>query len=509
LLLKDHIDNILCLILEASKEFGNKEFIISPNNKSHYLTYQDLEMSLSGLERLLNKNYVAEQEAIGVILPNCNSMAALFLLIPALNRIFVPINIKGSKSEIKYLIKNSNIKLIFKKTGLNDLSFPKIPTIEVDIEDEIWIKNKFLSKGQLNLNQKFNKDNIAEIVYTSGSTGKPKGVQLSHENLISNSLSIAKSFSFEQKDKFLTLTPLFHNSGQIFTTLAPIWGGSSTIPVRPEIGLIAFWDLIHGNSITWTLGMGSHIYFLLSNDIEVKNNHSLKGILVGGMKLNNRKREQFEEKYNTAIYITYGLTETTSFATCETPDINKINGSVGKNLSVNEIKIKKSGIEKDEGEILIRGDNVFVSYQKDKKLTETKKIKGWLHTGDIGYLDKEGNLFITDRKDNLIIVSGENVYPSEIEQYINLLPEIYEAIVIGAKHEIKGMELALIYSLNASSKININVWKKILLSNLPIFKIPTRYVNINELGFKEIPKLPNGKILRHNVEKALIDINND
>lgn len=498
------LQNILSLIVEGSRVFGEKKYLISPINNNDYLTYKDLQICLSGLDRIFKKNNIGQQESVGVILPNCVSMAALFSMIPALNRIFVPINIKSSKSEIEYIINNADVKFLFIKTGFDYISLSRIPSIKIDVENDNWIKNNFQTKNKLDHYYEYNGKNIAEIVYTSGSTGKPKGVRLSHKNLISNSFSIAKSFSFTKSDKFLTVTPLFHNSGQIFTTLSPIWSGASSVPVRPEIGLISFWNLVKENSITWTLGMGSHIYSLLMNNNDVQS-HRLKGIIVGGMKLNNKKREQFEKKFKTNIYITYGLTETTSFATSQVPNTPIVKDSVGKPLAVNEIKIKKDQSDSDEGEILIKGDNIFESYQSDKEITKKKIIDGWLHSGDIGYLDNNGQLFITDRKDNLIIVSGENVYPSEIEQYTHLLPDIYEAIVVGTPHDIKGTELNMIYSLNKSCTTNIKIWKKVLISKLPIYKIPTRYIDINELGFNEIPKLPNGKILRHKVIQVIKD----
>ena len=137
----------------------------------------------------------------------------------------------------------------------------------------------------------------AEIVYTSGSTGVPKGVVLSHSNLLNNSHCIAEMFQFEKSDNFLNITPTFHNSGQIVTILSALWSGSQTTSVRPEIGLLQFWYLVERFSITWSLGMPTHVNYLS----EKSNNkvNSLKGFFCGGDKISSHKIEQFETNFKT------------------------------------------------------------------------------------------------------------------------------------------------------------------------------------------------------------------
>jgi acyl-CoA synthetase (AMP-forming)/AMP-acid ligase II len=497
------IKDFFSLLVEASKVFSERTLFQSLAKDQYSFKYKRLEAFILGLDSLFEEKEIPPNSAIGVMLPNDLVTALLFLGIPALDRIFVPVNPKLSKEEISYICKDAGIIYMITLDSLKKFIPSNLDYLLIDL-GSIWVKELLLRGGSKSIDRlkRVNENHIAEIVYTSGTTGNPKGVELSHRNLISNSKGISSSFKFTSEDRFLTITPLFHNSGQLFTTLAPIWTGGLSIPVRPEIALGGFWDLISNKSITWTLGMGSHINFFLSN---IKSNnspkHKLKGIVTGGMKLDAQKRKLFEKSYKTKILITYGLTETTSFATCDTLFEDIVSGSVGKPMKVNQIRIDSE--DGQEGEVLIKGENVFERYHNLPELTAKKKIKGWLKTGDLGYLDKSGYLFITDRIDNLIIVSGENVYPAEIEQYSHLFPDLYEFLIVGKDHAIKGMEVVMIYTLSNNAFADEKSWSKIFSSKLANYKIPSRYINVKDLGLEEIPKSANGKILRNKVYKLV------
>ena len=500
----NNIFDLNTLLIESSKKFNNELLIESINQEDDSFKYGDLADFLSGLNAFFEEEGIEKKSSVAVMLPNDITMALLFLCVPALERVFVPINPKLSLEEVDYICEDSNVKFMITIDALKALIPRKIQSCVIQLGSS-WIKQIMIIREN-DIQHHINKNSIAEIVYTSGTTGKPKGVELSHLNLISNSFGISQTFNFSSEDRFLTITPLFHNSGQLFTTLAPIWTGSCSIPIRPELSLGVFWQLVSSKKITWTLGMGSHINYLLSiiDSFKSKPKHELKGILTGGMKLDPIKRQQFEEFYNTQILITYGLTETTSFATSDVPREEICPGSVGKRLKTNEIKIdKKNG---DEGEILIKGDNIFERYHNLPELTLKKKVDGWLRTGDLGSMNEKGFLFISDRIDNLIIVSGENVYPAEIEQFSYLFPELYEFIIAGKNHDIKGQEIAMIYTLKDGEKSNLTDWSSRFLDHLANYKVPTNYINISDFGLKELPKAANGKILRGQINKLIKEL---
>jgi len=250
---KPIIANFLDLIRNSSKEFGNRVFISSILNKDHDFYYKDLLPFLSSLSGFLDQNKIPQTAKVGVMLPNDITIALLFLCIPALKRVFVPINPKSSPEEVSYICIDAEVEFLVTLKTLKE-NVPvgiksKLIELGTDWIDELLNTFNREEKISITIEQK----EIAEIVYTSGTTGKPKGVELSHRNLISNSKGISDSFNFRKSDRFLTITPLFHNSGQLFTTLAPMWTGSLTIPVRPEVALGAFWSLVVHGPWEWAL----------------------------------------------------------------------------------------------------------------------------------------------------------------------------------------------------------------------------------------------------------------
>jgi acyl-CoA synthetase (AMP-forming)/AMP-acid ligase II len=192
---------------------------------------------------------------------------------------------------MEYILEDSNSCMLFDGIeigkGLSQYFHDKMKIIQLFSLKELIA---FLQPFQnINKNNTILPTTEAEIVYTSGTTGRPKGVVLTHKNLLADSYAISFSFDFKESDGFLTICPLFHNSGQISTTLGAIWAGARTTPVRAEFGLINFWNYIYEYKITWTLGMPTHINFLLERQSIknnfVLNNNTLIGIFCGGIRI--------------------------------------------------------------------------------------------------------------------------------------------------------------------------------------------------------------------------------
>jgi acyl-CoA synthetase (AMP-forming)/AMP-acid ligase II len=507
------IDSIYQLISNTNEKVGNNIFLSTKNNldEIEILTYSELLILIDKFHSYFESNDIKTGQKISVAYHNSGILAVLFLCITASGRVFVPLNPNSTIFEMEYILEDSESCMLFDGTniskGFSQNIQDKICVIDLNALNDLL---KFLE----NYEDKKAVDSIlplaeAEIVYTSGTTGRPKGVVLTHENLLADSFAISKSFSFNENDKFLTICPLFHNSGQISTTLGAIWVGATTTPVRAEFGLINFWNYIHQYNITWTLGMPTHINFLLERqnlkNNYVKSNNTLKGIFCGGAKLEKEKQLQFENIFNTPVYTNYGLTETTSFATCTPLNMSQSAlGSVGVPLFINDIKIVNSENSlcnvNEEGEIFIKGINLFKHYINKKEITDSKFVDGWFKTGDLGYFNKDNFLFIVDRIDNMILVGGENVYPADIENHISTLINVAEAVITSIPHKILGNEIVLVYRLIEGKKEDVNKWIQALSKFVVKFKLPNQFLNIRELNISEIPKAPNGKILRHNLK---------
>ncbi|MCR9192600.1 MAG: acyl--CoA ligase [Gammaproteobacteria bacterium] len=509
----DEINNMLSLVQFASKHYGDKIYLHSADSVIGIdITFSYLEIFTNKFNAFCEKNSITIGEEIAVILPNSPLYVLLLISIIATGRILVPINPKAGNTELNHILNQTNPKLIIHDSIITEklTSFmgKKEPIQNERIFLDAIINCTAHNKPPIN-RPLIGNTHIAEIVFTSGSTGTPKGVIITHENLIANVFGIRERINPAMDDVFLTMTPLYHNSGQFFSTFVPLASGSSCVIIKPELALARFWKYIEQYGINWTLAMPTHINFLLQQ----KNNlipHSLKGLLVGGAPLSKASQHDFEKKFRVNILKTYGLTETCSFATCDYPDKNlRQLGSSGKPLKTNEIKIfKNKKIISDPGaigEIYIKGANITNGYLKNKMETSAKLINGWLATGDLGYIDTNNNIYIIDRIDNMIIVNGENVYPSEVENLLPFLGGIKQAVLLGIPHDIMGNELVLIYEGDHADTKKTNEWINALKKRISPFKIPYRYMHISTFNLKVIPKAENGKILRSKIKKIAFD----
>jgi len=489
-------------------EHGERVYIKPIENDLPLLTFNDLKIFTMHFSGFLAFHGINEQEKVVVIMNNSTLMVLLFLSIVYHNVVFIPINPQMSKSEIDYIVKDSLPNMIlYEKTFSPKVQNKKIKQFCIDNHKEFF--DIIYSQEKVENNQpKIHNDQIAEIVYTSGTTGKPKGVVITHKNMISNTVGIWERMNFNKEDLFLTITPLFHNSGQFFSTLVPLLIGARTTAVRHDTALLSFWYLIKDFSINWTLCMPTHINYLLTQEIKIKDT-PLKGIVVGGARLEDANHKSFQKEFGVEIYKTYGLTETCSFATCDRRDKeHRVVGSSGKPIMVNEIQIFNQDSNKKVsnntlGEIRIKGRNIFKEYLNKPNQTQKSFKDGWFCTGDQGYLDDDNNLFVIDRIDNMIIVGGENIYPAEIENLMPLLKGLTLGVLASIPHSILGRELVLVYEGEMSDR-DYQVWKNVLKKKLTPFRVPKKFINVTDLGLTHISKSPNGKILRGEINNLVV-----
>ena len=439
---------------------------------------------------------------------NSNLLTLLFLSIISNFRIFVPINPKASLSEVKYIINQTNPKLfICDKIYADKFKniFFKNKTRKIFIKNEKYFINKILSLKFFKMKKnliKLKKNFVSEILFTSGSTGKPKGVVLTHKSILSNLYGIRDRLKIKDyKPKFLAITPLFHNNGQFIPTLLPLMIGGSTTPIQSDTSLLTFWNVCIKNQINYSSVMATHINYFLKMKPNIRGN-KLKGLFCGGAKLDENSRKIFEKRFKIKIATNYGLTETSSIVSSESLiKSDKKEGSVGKPLFNNIVKIKKF-TKKNYGEIYIKGENIFQKYLRDSIQTKKKIKNNWFYTGDLGYLDKDNFLFIKDRVDNMIIVSGENIYPSEVENYLYKFKEIKLGVVTSIKDNLTQNKLILIYE--GEKNLDKNKFYKIISKYVSDFKIPKLIYHCSTINLKEIPKAQNKKILRNKLKNYIL-----
>lgn len=479
---------------------NNENIYYLGQNKSESIKYSDLINIFTNFNIFLKKKKIRKKSKILVILDNSIELLLIFLSSIYNDIIFIPVNPNSGNEEINFIVKKTKPTfLITNKTFLkkaNQIEYLRKYVIHKNNFYKEFIKKK--NKTYIKVTR-LNKNSIAQILFTSGSTGNPKGVVLTHKSMLTNLYGIHNSFNINMKNpRFLSVTPLYHNNGQFIPTLLPFVLNGSTLTISPDTSLLNFWPVCKKYKINYSSVMATHINYF--NTLRNIRSHNLINLFCGGAKLDVKSQQIFEKKFKIKILCNYGLTETSSIASSEdNKNKNFFYGSVGKPLNNNRIKIinKKNKF----GEILIKGENIFKCYFGNRKLTNSKFQNKWFKTGDLGYLNQKNYLFIKDRIDNMINVSGENIYPSEIENHIYKFKGIKIGIASSIPDKITQNKIIFVYE--GRKNINYKKFFQFLKTKIARHKIPKKIVHVSEIGINEIPKASNKKLLRKKVNILL------
>jgi long-chain acyl-CoA synthetase len=340
-------------------------------------------------------------------------------------------------------------------------------------------------------------DDTAVILYTSGTTGRPKGAELSHFNLFYNAeYAGTKLMPLGPDTVALATLPLFHSFGQTVIQNAVLMQGGTLI-LLPRFTPQDAFGLMSGHKVTLFAGVPT-MYFALLNypDAASYDLSSLNLCVSGGSAMPVQVMGAFDEKYGVNILEGYGLSETSPIASFNVLDRPKKAGSIGipiKGVEFRLVDADDNAITEnnERGEICIKGHNVMKGYYQRPEANAEVSRGGWFHTGDIGTRDDEGYYFIVDRKKDMIIRGGFNVYPREIEEVLYAHPAIGEAAVIGVPDESHGEEVKAVVALKPGQSVTPEELKAYTKEHLAAYKYP-RIIEI----IAELPKGPTGKILK-------------
>ena len=346
-------------------------------------------------------------------------------------------------------------------------------------------------------------EDTAVILYTSGTTGQPKGAELTHFNMYSNAQFCAEQLLgkpdrreiFGPGDVSLSALPLFHSFGQTSNQNSSIMGGAALTYLErfdPEAAL----EVMERDRVTLFAGVPT-MYFALLNfeGAERYDLSSLRYCYSGGAPMPVEVMKDFDRKYNVNILEGYGLSETSPGATFNLMYRPKKIGSIGLAISGCEVKVVDGDDNEvppgEVGEIVIRGYNVMKGYYKRPEATEEAFRCGWFHTGDMGTMDTDEYFFIVDRKKDLIIRGGFNVYPREVEEVLYSHSSIREAAVVGVPDEKYGEEVKAVVSLKEGCEVSLDELLEFSRERLSASKYPRFFAILDDL-----PKGSTGKILR-------------
>jgi len=338
-------------------------------------------------------------------------------------------------------------------------------------------------------------DDTAVLVYTSGTTGKPKGAELTHFQLYMNCTVAGGLFGARSDDVVLAVLPFFHVFGlSSVINVFVRYGGC--LSILPRFQPSAVLDAIEADRCTVIGGVPTMLHALAQQDITGRDLSALRVAVSGGASLPEDVMRTFEDKYGIEVLEGYGMTETASSCSFNRPGDRKVL-SIGKPLWGVRMRVADSSGRllppgrEHVGEILIRGHNVMRGYLGRPEATAETLRDGWLHSGDLGYVDEDGFYFIVDRAKDLVIRGGYNVYPREIEEVLYAHPAILEAAVIGKPDERLGEEVVAVVALREGASVSAEEIIAYTRERLAAYKYP------REIRFMtELPKGPSGKILK-------------
>ncbi len=481
-----------------------------------FLYWKDMTVSYSQLDALSNKvaNFlydlgIRKGDKVSVYLPNMPEFVYLYLGIPKIGAVTGPVNALFKPREVKFVVGHSEAKAIVTipkfmervnqiKGELHNLEY--IIVIGKSVEGtlnygELMEKASPDAPPEVDIDEK---EDPAAILYTSGTTGFPKGVLQTHFNIRRNAEMIRDFLKANEHFRFMLILPLFHVNAQIVTVMAPLSIGASCI-LTPGFSAQTHWETVAKYKASSFSCVPTVLSVLLRMPHENLDLSSLKFIICGAAPLPVEVFKEFEKTFKCKIVEGYGLTEGTCASSVnpiptETEDRRKV-GSIGIPLPGNEMKIVDSNGNdvpaNNKGEIVVKGDNIMKEYFKNPEANAETLKDRWLYTGDIGYMDDDGFFFITDRKKDMIIRGGENIYPREIEEVIYSHPAVLLGTVIGVRDEIYGELPKAFIVLKEGESITEEEIIAYCKKHLADFKVP-KYVEFRT----SLPQTPTGKIMK-------------
>jgi long-chain acyl-CoA synthetase len=487
---------------ERAKNDPDKIYLIAPEPKLE-LTYGQLRRRSINLGKQLIKLGLKKGDKISFMLSNGYQTTTIFLGTMYSGFVIAPINLMAQPSQLQHVLNHSDTKLIFYTEDQKQKLKTALKKIDRDIilhpvnndTEHISLTNEDLSGLIL---PEISEEDDALLLYTSGSTGRPKGVVLSHKNLICGGLYTTMAHELTASDRALCSLPLYHINGEVVTAITPLVSGGSVV-MPHKFSTSNFWQLISEYRCSWFSVVPTIISYLTeTTDIKDKtlNLDPLRFGRSASSALPVSLHKAFEKKFKVPIIETLGLTETAAPVFSNPMEVSKRKyGSVGRAVGNKAKIVDKDGNETPQGqpgEILIRGDNVMKAYYKDPALTaKTIEPDGWLHTGDLGYVDDDGFVFITSRIKELIIKGGENIAPKEIDDVLYKHPAVLEAAALGMPDEAYGEDIMCCVVLKPGAQVTEEELLNHCRKHLGEFKAP-KVVQL--MG--DLPRGPSGKLQR-------------
>jgi len=502
------MSNLAAILRESAEKYPDLTAVHFMGQDTDYKT---LNASANKIAHALRDMGVQKGDRVAVYCINSPFFVASYFGIQKLGATVVTINLLLHPKEVQYILKDSGTRVIIfyemfaeAVAAIKD-SLPDLKgLIVIGKTDKVEAKSYAQIMGEAPADpievEVDPEEDVAAILYTSGTTGNPKGAMLTHRNLLSNSASVSDTIGITHDDILLTVLPMFHSFAMTCCILAPVTSGGKIVAIpKFDPNLVA--DAIQATNATLFFGVPSMYVMLLQlPEDKVAALQSLRYCISGGAAMPKEVMENFEKKFGKLIYEGDGPTECSPVTSVNPIGGKRKIGSIG--LPIRDVEMKIVDDDGNElpnntiGEIVVRGPNVMKGYFNLPEATKETFFGEWFRTGDLGEKDDEGYFYIVDRKKDMLIVGGINVYPRHVEEVMYQHPAVAEAAVIGVPDETHGEIPRAYVVLKPGANATSKDIRKFCMDHLGRFQVPRQIVFV-----KALPKSATGKILKRELRK--------
>ena len=494
-------------LTKAARFFAGKKAIVCGEDR---FTYGELADRVYRLANGLNRMGIGRDGKVAVLHPNCHVFMEAYYSAAMIGAALVPINYRLSPREVAYILEDSESQILiaspeFKQT-VDEVLARGRGTPEILLSGKAGSYEHFLvnASGDPPPAVSMDETTLAQIYYTSGTTGRPKGVMLSHGNVVSHALGTIAELHLTDSGVWIHVAPMFHLA-DAWATWAVTWVGGTHVMV-PHFESKPVLEAIEREKVTLTNMIPTMLNLLVNEpDVGRYDSSSLRVLLSGGAPIAPEVVKRIIETFKCDYIQTYGMTETCPYLTMSIlkdhlkklpyEDQLRYKSKTGREFIGVELKVvREDGTEvnpddQEVGEIIVRGDIVTQGYWKLPQETQDAIRNGWLYTGDMAVMDREGYVNIVDRKKDVILTGGENVYSTEIEYVIYTHPAVLEAAVVGIPDEKWGEAVKAVVVLGADQTATEREIIEFCRESLAGYKCPKSIDFVDAL-----PKTGSGKI---------------
>jgi len=500
-------------LLEAQvRKFPNKTFLYFFND-GRKISYAALNRQVNQVANLFLRLGISKGQTLSLLLPNIPEYVLCYFACMKIGAVASPLNIHLKSKEIEYILANSESRLLVTnqkywrviesvRAAVSSLQY--ILLLDEALSNTLSFPEELAKESAELAPISLQGEDVAIMIYTSGTTGEPKGCLLTHGNFLFNIQEIARWLNFSERDRLLCIMPLFHVNGIVVTMLTPLYIGGSMV-LMEKFSVHKFWEIIDRYRVT-SFGSVATMLTMLNQTpypegyLERLDKSHLRFALSGSGPVPPEVMLQFEKKFHCLVVEGYGLSEATCRVTFNPPNQRRQPGSIGLPIGNTLRIVDESDVDVplgQIGEILVQGGNVMKGYFKNPEATAKALHEGWLHTGDLGYVDRDGFYYLVDRKSDMIIRGGENIYPREIDNLLFEHPKIREAATVGVPDELYGEEVKAFVVLKEGEIASEDEILTFCRTRLADYKCPKSIVFL-----EQIPKGPTGKLLKRELMKG-------